>query len=192
MSSKNIAHAVFLDVSKAFDAIWHQGLLAKLEQINISGEAFKLFNSYLENREAVTVVDGHKSSPLPLKAGVPQGSSLGPLLFIIFINDLVSNLETTPFLFADDCTLLAKADSTFETTNQLNRDLTKIFSWSLIWKVNFNASKSCEMIFSKSYLISQPLILGLQIIERVHLHKHLGIYIQSNLSWEKQVTSVQW
>ena len=190
MSSKNIAHAVFLDVSKAFDAIWHQGLLAKLEQINISGEAFKLFNSYLEKREAVTVVDGHKSSPLPLKAGVPQGSSLGPLLFIIFINDLVSNLETTPFLFADDCTLLAKADSTFETTNQLNRDLTKIFSWSLIWKVNFNASKSCEMIFSKSYLISQPLILGLQIIERVHLHKHLGIYIQSNLSWEKQVTSI--
>ena len=113
MASNNIAQGVFLDVSSAFDAVWHLGLIAKLEQINISGTALKLFSSYLSNRHAVTVIDGHKSTELPLLAGVPQGSRLGPLMFIIYINDLVNNLESNPFVYADDTTLIATANSTF-------------------------------------------------------------------------------
>ena len=190
MSSNNIAQGVFLDVSAAFDAVWHRGLLAKLEQINISGPAYQLFNSYLTDRKAVTVIDGHKSTELPLLAGVPQGSRLGPLLFIIYINDIVTDLESTPFLYADDTTLIATASNTYETTNILNRDLAKIYNWSLTWKVTFNASKSKDIIFSKSLLPSHPTILGLQFIERVHLHKHLGLYITSNLTWDKHIESV--
>ena len=190
MASNNIAQGVFLDVSSAFDAVWHNGLLAKLEQINISGPAYQLFASYLNERKAVTVIDGHKSEELPLMAGVPQGSKLGPLLFIIFLNDIVSNLESTPYLYADDTTLIANASSTYETTNILNRDLAKIYNWALTWKVTFNPSKTKDIIFSKSLLPSHPTILGLQFIERVHLHKHLGLYINSSLTWDKQIESI--
>ena len=190
MASKNIAHAVFLDVSKAFDAVWHQGLLAKLEQINVCGNALKLFSSYLNNRQSVTVVDGQKSAPLPLKAGVPQGSCLGPLLFILFINDLVVNLESTPYLYADDCTLLARGGCTFETTNILNRDLLKITKWALSSKVTFNPSKSKDLIFSNKLLPSHPTIFGLHCIERVTTVKHLGVFLTSTLDWNKQIQSI--
>ena len=190
MASKNIAQGVFLDVSAAFDAVWHRGLLAKLEQINICGSAFQLFSSYLTDRKAITVIDGHKSTELPLLAGVPQGSRLGPLLFIIYLNDIVTDLESTPFLYADDTTLIATANNTYETTNILNRDLAKIYNWSLKWKVTFNASKSKDIIFSKSLLPSHPTILGLQFIERVHLIKHLGLYLTSNLTWDKHIESI--
>ena len=190
MASNNIAQGVFLDVSAAFDAVWHKGLLAKLEQINISGTALQLFSNYLSNRHSVTVIDGHKSTELPLLAGVPQGSRLGPLLFIIYINDLVSDLESNPFVYADDTTLIATGSSTYETTNILNRDLFKISNWAHTWKVTFNASKSKDMIFSKFLLPSYPTILGLQCIERVHLHKHLGLYINSSLTWDKHIESI--
>ena len=190
MASNNIAQGVFLDVSKAFDAVWHRGLLAKLDQINISGSVYQLFSSYLSGRQAVTVIDGHKSDVLPLLAGVPQGSKLGPLLFIIFMNDIVADLESTPFLYADDTTLIATASSTYQTTNILNRDLTKIYNWSLTWKVTFNPSKSKDIIFSKSLLPSHPTILGLQFIERVNVIRHLGLFISSDLSWDKQIESI--
>ena len=124
MTSNKIAHGVFLDVSAAFDAVWHRGLLAKLEQLNIKGDVLNLFTSYLSERRAVTVIDGIKSSELPVNAGVPQGSRLGPLLFLVYINDLVVDLESKPFIFADDTTLIATGSSTFETTNILSRDLT--------------------------------------------------------------------
>merc|ERR1712088_882994 len=84
---------------------------------------------------------------LPVNAGVPQGSRLGPLLFLVYINDIVANLESKPYIFADDCTLICSASSTFETTNILSRDLTKISNWAHIWKITFNPQKSKDMIF---------------------------------------------
>ena len=87
------------------------------------------------------MINGIKSTELPLNAGVPQGSRLGPLLFLVYINDIVANLESKPFIYADDTTLLATAETTFETTNILSRDLTKISNWAHIWKVKFNPQK---------------------------------------------------
>ena len=190
MASDKIAHGVFLDVSSAFDAVWHAGLLKKLEQLNINGEVLELFSSYLSERSAVTVVDGQKSTQLPLNAGVPQGSRLGPLLFLIYINDIVNNLESMPFIYADDTTLIATASTTWETTNILNRDLVKISNWAHIWKITFNAQKSKDMIFSKALLPSHPVIMGLHFIERVHLHKHLGVFLTSDLTWDKQIANI--
>ena len=193
MSTNKVAHGVFLDVSAAFDAVWHSGLLAKLEQLNIKGEVLKLFSSYLSERRSVTVIDGIKSTELPVNAGVPQGSRLGPLLFLVYTNDLVNNLECKPFMFADDTTLLAIANNTFETTNMLSRDLTKISNWAHIWKLTFNPSKSKDVIFSRHPITqspSHPVIMDLTIIDRVHIHKHLGIFLTSDLSWDKQISHI--
>ena len=89
-----------------------------------------------------------KSPFIDIQAGVPQGSRLGPLLSIIYINDIVEELECDILIFADDCSLLASGIDPTETANKLNRDLLKISTWAEKWKVKFNAKKSKDMIFS--------------------------------------------
>ena len=113
--------------------------MAKLEQIGISQAVLSLFNSYLSNRKQCVVVDGVKSPFVNINAGVPQGSRLGPLLFIIYINDIVDNLESDILIFADDCSLLASGLDPAETAEELNRDLMKISAWADRWKVTFLA-----------------------------------------------------
>ena len=99
-----------------------KGLLAKLNQIGIAGKLLELFKSYLSNRQQRVVVDGVKSDMAPLSAGIPQGSKLGPILFIIYINDITEDLDSDILIFADDCSLLASADDPAQSTLILNRD----------------------------------------------------------------------
>ena len=186
-----IAHGCFLDISAAFDKVWHNGLIAKLEQIGIKDEFLQLFKSYLSERKQCTVVDGVKSSFINITAGVPQGSRLGPLLFIIYINDIVQSLESEILVFADDCSLLACGTDPTETAEQLNRDLSKISTWAQKWKVKFNPGKTKDLIFSnKSLNNSPPLIFNNDFIERISKHRHLGVYLSSNLDWTFQINDV--
>ena len=183
-----IVQGAFLDISAAFDKVWHNGLIAKLSQIGVDGLLLDLFKSYLSDRKQCVIVDGEKSTLVEVKAGVPQGSRLGPLLFIIYINDIINDLESEIMIFADDTTLLASGSDPAETSAQLNRDLEKIASWAQTWKVTFNASKSKDLIFSNKNLNnSPPLIFNGQYIDRVNTHKHLGVYLQSNLQWSTQI-----
>ena len=89
-------HGLFLDVFGAFDKVWHNGLLAKLNQIGVEGTFLNTIGSYLGGRQQVVVVDGIKSDKMEVKAGVPQGSRLGPLLFIIYMNDIIENMQKNP------------------------------------------------------------------------------------------------
>ena len=191
LSDKNISQGIFLDVSAAFDKVWHNGLLAKLGQIGVEGSFLDTISSYLAGRQQVVVVDGVKSDVLDVKAGVPQGSRLGPLLFIIFMNDIIDDIESDILIFADDTSLIASGSDPAETAQQLNRDLSKISSWAIKWKVVFNAKKSKDIIFSKKVLNnSPPIIFNDTIIERVNTHKHLGLILTSNLDWSAQITEV--
>ena len=128
---------------------------------------------------------------MDVKAGVPQGSRLGPLLFIIYINDITENIESDIIIFADDTSLFATGSDPAETAAQLNRDLIKISIWASKWKVTFNAKKSKDIIFSNRCLNnSPPLLFNNNYIERVNVHKHLGIYLSSTLDWSVQVHEV--
>ena len=102
-----ITHGLFLDVSSAFDKVWHAGLLAKLYQVGIEDKCHDMMASYLSNRKQTVVVNGSKSNLVNVKAGVPQGSRLGPLLFLIYMNDIVDNIESDILIFADDTSLFA-------------------------------------------------------------------------------------
>ena len=177
-----------MDISAAFDKVWHRGLISKLSQIGVDGTFLNLFTSYLSNRKQCVIVDGVKSSLQNVNAGVPQGSRLGPLLFIIYINDIVKDIDSEIMIFADDTTLLASGKDPAETSSQLNRDLDKISNWAQTWKVTFNAGKSKDMIFSNKCLNnSPPLTFNNEYIERVNTHKHLGVYLNSNLDWSTQI-----
>ena len=187
-----ITQGVFLDVSAAFDKCWHSGILAKLKQNKVDGQCLALFESYLSNRKQIVVVDGEKSEVIEIKAGIPQGSRLGPLLWILYINDILDHLDSEVLLFADDTCLFATAPDPAQTAEILNRDLSKIHTWSKTWKVTFNPLKSKDMIFTRNLQVdnSPPLILDKTFISRVHEHKHLGLWLSNNLSWSRQISEV--
>ena len=136
-----ITHGLFLDISAAFDKVWHNGLIAKLNQIGINGSFLSTLQTYLSGRRQVVVVDGERSDVLDVQAGVPQGSRLGPLLFIIYINDIAENLESDVLIFADGTSLLASGLDPAETVAMINRDLEKISEWAKKWKITFCAKK---------------------------------------------------
>ena len=129
---------VSLDISKAFDRVWHRGLLFKLRQLGITGSLHRWFSSYLENRCQRVQVGGQKSILKHINAGVPQGSILGPMLFLIYIYDMCNGLASSPHQFADDTTLLYKSPDPINAITTINEDLAKLTSWAEQWKVIFN------------------------------------------------------
>ena len=141
---------VFLDNSKAFDKVWHKGLIHKLKQNGIGGPLLKILTDFLKSRKQRVVLNGQHSSWSDVLAGVPQGSILGPLLFLIYINDLSDGLQCNPKLFADDTSLFATVHNIKKATNDLNNDLTKITKWAFQWKMSFNpdiSKQAHEVIF---------------------------------------------
>ncbi len=117
---------VFLDISKAFDKVWHKGLFCKLEFLGVRDPLLKWIKSYLSERMQRIVIDGQSSDWMQIDAGVPQGSVLCPLLFLIYINDITSDLQSDTFLYADDTSLLEVVDDPTLTANNLNNDLERI------------------------------------------------------------------
>ena len=137
--------AVALDISKAFDRVWHAGLLHKLKSYGISGQIFGLISSFLSNRRLQVVLDGKSSQEYPVNAGVPQGSILGPTLFLYFNlpDDVICNIA----IYADDTTLYSKCDQAsdlwrqLELASELESDLRDTVDWGRKWLVDFNAEK---------------------------------------------------
>ena len=165
--------------------------LLPVSQIGVGGLFYNILSSYLADRKQTVVVDGEKSEILDVKAGIPQGSRLGPLLFILYMNDITEDIESDILIFADDTSLFATGSDPAETAAILNRDLEKIANWADRWKVTFNAGKSKDIIFSNKCLNnSPPLIFNNNYIERVNVHKHLGLYLSSSLDWSVQIKEV--
>ena len=143
--------SVFLDISKAFDKIWHEGVIFKLKQNGFSGDLLNILTYFLSNRKQRVVLNGPVSTWTSVNAGVLQGSTLGPLLFLIYVNDLCDNLSSNVKLFADDSSLFSVIHDTNIYAGELNEDLKKISEWAFQWKMIFNpdATKQAqEVIFS--------------------------------------------
>ena len=130
LDSGKEVRVVFCDISKAFDRVWHEGLLLKLEAAGISGSLLLWFRSYLTNRKQRVVLPGAESEWRYIRAGVPQGSILGPLLFLLFINDIVDEIGCNIRLFADDTSLYITVENPDMTAELMNIDLDKIMKWA--------------------------------------------------------------
>ena len=144
--------SVFLDISKAFDKVWHDSIIFKMKQNGISGKVLNLLPNFLRNRKQRVVVNGQTSSWADVNAGVPQGSILGPLHFLIYINDLAAGLSSNAKLFADDTSLFSVIHDANTTAKELNNDLVKISRWAYQWKMSFNpdpSKQAQEVIFSR-------------------------------------------
>ena len=183
--------AIFFDISKAFDRVWHRGLVHKLDAVGIRGSLLKWFESYLKNRTQAVVIKGSKSNFLNVQAGVPQGSVLGPTLFLIYINDLSNSIESTIKLFADDTSMYLSLADNPNRTRILNSDMTKISTWAKKWKVTFNCQKTeLVNVCRRNVILDNQLIFDSSVLQPSITHKHLGLTIQGNCKWDSHVTSL--
>lgn len=190
LSNKAEIRIVFLDISKAFDRVWHKGLIHKLSQCGISGSLITWFTSYLSNRQQRVVINGRHSEWANIHAGVPQGSVLGPLLFLVYINDLVDVVQHCQIrMFADDTCLFIESNNRKLAQQALDSDLASISVWADRWLVNFSPTKTEAMLISnKTDEDSIPdITFQGSIIKNVSFHKHLGVYLSSNLKWAKHI-----
>ena len=128
----------FLDMSKAFDRVWHKGLIYKLKTIGVSNNLLALFQSFLDNRYQRVLLNGQYSHWELIAAVVSQGSILGPLLFLIYVNDLLNNLISSVKLFAHDASISSIVNGINVSTEETNNDLKKISEWAYQWKIMFN------------------------------------------------------
>ncbi len=193
LDKRKISAVLFLDLQKAFDTVSHDILLTKLFHYGVRGAPLNLLTSYLTDRKQFTVVDGVKSDLESVLWGVPQGSVLGPLLFILYINDLPKSCKIDSWLFADD-TALAESSETFsELNSKMNAEINKVHDWLIANKLSVHYAKKTQFILfipkakSKEKPDNFLLKMGEHIIEQTTSYKYLGVLIDENLNWTPQI-----
>ena len=174
-----------LDFSKAFDKVPHRELLHKIERYGVKGSILNWIRSFLCERTMKVVVDGSSSREVPVVSGVPQGTVLGPLLFLSHINDLPSVVSSHVRLFADDC-LVYREIKCFEDHHALQKDLAALEVWSKDWGMQFNASKC--VILSQNSKSSYFYRIDNQILKNVESTPYLGVEISNDLQWKAHIS----
>ena len=185
---------LFLDFSKAFDTVDHAILLKKLEFYGVRGVPLLWFNSYLNGREQFVEYDGHSSSKQIVKCGVPQGSILGPLLFLLYINDLALVCpKLFSILFADDSNMFLSGKDPNKLIRDMNEEMHKITQWLTVNRLSLNVDKTHFMLFRKKntrVALNETLYIKGTVINQVESTKFLGVFIDSSLTWRSHIQHI--
>ena len=180
--------AIFLDLSKAFDTVWHEGLIYNLKANGLIGNILKILIDYLTDPKQRVLLNSKSSNWNIISAGLLQGSVLDPLLFSIYINDTVHNVECDIKLYVDDTSLFMTVRDVNKAALELSRDLSKINLWAWHWKMNFSADEAEEVVFSfkREKSIHLILKLGDETISTKSEHKHLGLILDAKLNFKSR------
>ena len=187
----NYIFSIFVDFRKAFDVVCHNILLSKLHHYGVRGDAYRFIASYLSNRRQFVRLGTSVSSTRVITHGVPQGSILGPLLFLVFINDLtLASQLFRCILYADDCTLsyaFPKSQSA-SVHNTLNEGLSDVSDWLLSSRLAVNTEKTKFIVFTcRGSVTISPVLLGTNVIQQVQYTKFLGLIIDQNLTFSHHI-----
>ena len=190
IDSKQFSIGIFIDLQKAFDTVDHKILIEKLRHYGIRGSSLDWFNDYLTNRTQTVKLTNNISSPKIITHGVPQGSILGPLLFILYINDLQNCSSILHFiLFADDTNSFYTNNNFNDLLSITNTELAKLFTWFCANKLSLNLSKCCYMLFGNKCKdpVNPDILINDQKLPRVNFIKFLGVYIDDKLTWNHHI-----
>ena len=186
--------AIYLDISRYFDKIWHKGLLQKCQhEFGLTGNLLKWLTSYLSGRKQRVKVGESYSTTLKINAGCPQGSVLGPLLAVLYLNDLSNQTSNETLFFADDTSIYAShtSNNLMTVENSLQKDLDAIYKYGQEWIITFNASKTVQQTFSNKLEKTSPkLTFGGEPIPIHNSHKHLGLTISEDLRFKEHVNKI--
>ena len=181
---------ILLGFSKAFDKVSHSKLLWKLHQYGIRGNALNWIHAFLGNRSQSVVLEGEESDLVPVTSGVPQGSVLGPILFLIYINDLPDQIVSQVRLFADDTAVYLTMEGG-DSHKVLQNDIDSLSIWESRWDMEFNPSK-CQVVrvTSSRRPVNTLYSLHGQVLEVVTSARYLGVDISSGLSWNSHIDRI--
>ena len=194
----NVVIAVMLDLKGAFDTIDHEILTNKLYYYGLDEKSVKWFKSYLEGRTQTTCISGNSSQFRPVTCGIPQGSILGPLLFIVHINDLPSVLKHCKVsMYADDTMLYCSGKDPRELCRKINEDLEHVRIWLLRNKLHLNMKKTEYITFGSKQRLEKmddndfDIQINSTLVRRVRECKHLGVLLDENLTWQNHINTLQ-
>jgi hypothetical protein len=193
LDSNKAFAGVALDFRKAFDTVDHSILLRKLGHYGIRGAPLKWFESYLSNRHQFVQLLNSKSTLQSIECGVPQGSIIGPILFLLYINDLPQATSLFSIMFADDSNVFTEGTSTAECLETLNKELVLLTSWIHSNKLSLNVEKSHLIVFSKARNPPNDAMVFLdgKQLTQVHSIKFLGVFIDDKLSWQQHINYIR-
>ena len=191
LNKRSQVDVAVLDFAKAFDKVPHQRLIKKLEYYNLNPKVVGWIKSFLSDRTQRVVVDGYTSAEAPVLSGVPQGTVLGPLLFLLFINDIALNVSSSIRLVADDC-LVYRETNTPEKCQLLQEDLEELAAWSLTWGMAFNVSKCNIISITNATKHKQKFSYSMngEPIKSVKSAPYLGLIINNKLRWNQHIDSI--
>lgn len=193
--SKKLTLGVFIDLRKAFDTVSHEILLMKLNSLGVTGSAYEMLKSYLSNRYQIVKIGEFQSEPQLITFGVPQGSILGPLLFLIYINNIHEiGLKGDISLYADDTSLFYSGSSISPIIEQAQNDLDLLNTWLKSNLLTINIAKTNYIIFAaKNKNIDQHNKLNIdgEALNRVHEEKYLGLVLDDQLTWKPHIENIR-
>ena len=196
INEKLFLELLLIDLRKAFDTVFHQTLLIKMEHYGIRGVAYNFVNSYFHDRKQFVALNQTCSKTNKIQYEVPQGSFLGPLFFLIYINDLKTAVNCNPRLFADDTCLIVTAPSISLLQKKINNDLSKFREWCCVNKLKINPFKTNAVLYSPTLKLTDDLQINIQFADTpitiTHSAKYLELIIDSNLDYKQHINMLEY
>ena len=191
IDKRNNVDLAFIDFSKAFDKVQHSLLIHKLEAYNLDKNVIRWIRSFLTNRTQMVIMENFHSEPIAVTSGVPQGSVLGPILFLLYINDLPDKINCQVRLYADDVVLYTNVISSNESNSTLQTDLDRLTQWCKDWKMSINVDKCAIMRMSRRKGVVEPkYYLNDLEVRVVQDFKYLGVHISNTCNWQKHINHI--